>query len=131
MDLNLAGKVALVTGGSRGIGRATALTLAQEGCRLAICARGEDTLNATLDELRAVTPNVWGKTTDVTNADQVRDFVSGAASALGGVDALVCNVGGTVGGATLEASDEQWMATLDLNLLHAVRTIRAALPFLQ
>ncbi len=131
MDLSLAGKVALVTGGSRDIGRATALTLAQEGCRLAICARGEDTLEAALDELRAITPEVWGKTTDVTDADEVREFVSGAAAALGGVDALVCNVGGTVGGATSEASDEEWMATLDLNLLHAVRTIRAALPYLR
>ena len=131
MDLNLSGKVALVTGGSRGIGRATALTLAREGCRLAICARGEDTLDAALDELRAATPDVWGKATDVTNADEVSDFVSGAAAELGGVDALVCNVGGTVGGATLEATDEEWMATLDLNLLHAVRTIRAALPYLK
>ena len=131
MDLELSGKVALVTGGSRGIGRATALTLAREGCGVAICARGGDTLEATMAELRTVSSNVWGVTADVTNASDVERFVSAAAGALGRIDIVVCNVGGSFGGSSLEASDEDWMSTLDINLLHSVRTIRAALPHMK
>ena len=131
MDLGLAGKTALITGGSRGIGRATALVMAEEGASVAICARGEDKLRSTLDELRAVAPAAWGTTADVTVAAEVEAFVSGAADRLGGVDALVCNVGGLSGGATLEATDEEWHATLDVNLLHSVRAIRAAVPHMK
>ena len=131
MDLELSGKVALVTGGSRGIGRATALTLAREGCGVAICARGEDTLKATMAELRVVSSDVWGTTADVTNASDVESFVSGAVGALGRIDIVVCNVGGSFGGSSLEASDEDWMKTLDINLLHSVRTIRSALPHMK
>ena len=131
MDLGLSGKVALITGGSRGIGRATALTLAREGCAVAVCARGGDTLEATMAELRNVSPDVWGVTADVTNGPDVERFVSGAAGALGRIDIVVCNVGGSFGGSSLEASDEDWMNTLDINLLHSVRTIRAALPHMR
>lgn len=128
MDLGLAGKVALITGGSAGIGLATARTLAREGAAVAICGRRQEALDAALAELRTMTPKVWGVTADVTVAADVERFVHGAAQALGGVDALLCNVGGSRGGATLQASDEEWRATLDMNLLHAVRTIRAAVP---
>ncbi len=131
MDLGLAGKTALITGGSRGIGKATALCLAREGAKVAICARGQERLQRTLGALRSVSPDVWGCTADVTSKADIERFVSGAAGHFGGIDCLVCNVGGTVGGATLEATDAEWMSTLDMNLLHTVRTIRAALPHLQ
>ena len=131
MDLEMSGRVALITGGSRGIRRATAIALATEGCRIGICARGEADLGETLQELQAITPEAWGAVADVTVAADVEQFVSQAAEQLGGVDLLVCNVGGSVGGATLEATDEEWMRTLDLNLLHAVRTIRAAVPHMK
>jgi 3-oxoacyl-[acyl-carrier protein] reductase len=131
VDLGLAGKTALITGGSRGIGRATALVMAEEGASVAICARGEDKLRTTLDELRAVAPAAWGATADVTVAAEVEAFVSGAADRLGGVDVLVCNVGGLSGGATLEATDEEWLATMDVNLMHSVRAIRAAVPHMK
>ena len=68
MDMGLTGKNALITGGSRGIGRATAFVLAEEGCKVAICARGEENLSSTLDELRTVAPMVWGSTADVTSS---------------------------------------------------------------
>ena len=131
MDLDLAGKVALVTGGSRGIGRASALALAQEGCHVAVCARGEEGLGIALDELRSISPRVWGKVADVTSSSDVEAFVAGAVDSLGGIDALVCNVCGSSGGETLDATDEEWMATLDVNLMHAVRTIRAAVPHMR
>ena len=131
MDLGLSGKSALVTGGSRGIGRATALTLAREGCRVAICARGQDTLGATLGELNAISSNAWGTTADVTDREDVERLVSETSANLGGLDIVVCNVGGSSGGGILEATDEDWMATLDLNLFHSVRTIRAAVPLMK
>jgi len=131
MDLGLSGKSALVTGGSRGIGRATALTLAREGCRVSICARGQDTLDATLGELNAISSNAWGTTADVTDREDVERLVSEASANLGGLDIVVCNVGGSSGGGILEATDEDWMATLDLNLFHSVRTIRAAVPLMK
>ena len=132
MDLGLSEKVALVTGGSRGIGRATALGFAAEGCNVAICARGSEQLERTLSELRqGASGEAWGRTADVTDRGDVEAFVSGAADRFGGIDALVCNVGGSSGGETLDATDEEWMATLDVNLLHAVRTIRAAVPHMK
>ena len=126
MDLGLSGQVALITGGSRGIGRATAMSLAKEGCRVGICARGEERLNSALEEFRSIGPDVWGTVSDVTDRADTERFVSDASERLGGVDALVCNVGGSAGGSTLEATDEEWHHTLDVNLMHSVRTIRAA-----
>ena len=128
MDLGLSGHVALITGGSRGIGRGTALSLVKEGCRVGMCARGEEGLNRTLEELRSIGPDVWGMVADVTDRADMERFVSDAAERLGGVDVLVCNVGGSAGGSTLEATDEEWQHTLDVNLLHSVHTIRAAVP---
>ncbi len=131
MDLKLKGKVALVTGGSRGIGRAIALGLAAEGCRVAICARGRAGLARTLEEVRAHGVQAHGVTADVTRAEDVERFVAESAGKLGGIDILVNNVGGSAGGGLLEATDEDWQRTLDLNLFHAVRTTRAVVPFMR
>lgn len=131
MDLELSGRVALITGGSRGIGRATAMALAKEGCKLGICARGMDGLNNALNELKLITPNVYGTVGDVTIRADVERFVSESANYMGGVDLLVCNVGGTSGGTTLEATDEEWQQTLDVNLMHSVRAIRATVPYMK
>jgi 3-oxoacyl-[acyl-carrier protein] reductase len=131
MDLGLTGKAALVTGGSRGIGRATALSLAREGCHVGICARGQDTLDSTLAELSAISSNAWGVTADVTNREDVERLVSEASDNLGGLDIVVCNVGGSSGGGILEATDEDWMATMDINLFHSVRMIRATAPLMK
>ena len=126
MDLGLSGKTALITGGSRGIGRATALTLVREGCQVGICARGEETLAATLDEMHSISSSAWGVTADVTSRQDIERFISEGVAHFGGLDALVCNVGGMRGRGLLEASDEEWRETLDMNLLHSVRAIRAA-----
>ena len=131
MDLKLKGKVALVTGGSRGIGRAIALHFAAEGCQVAICARGEEDLESALEEIRAYGVQAYGITADVTQAEDVERFVAESAGKLGGVDILVNNVGGSAGGGLLEATDEDWQRTFDLNLFHAVRATRAVVPYMR
>jgi 3-oxoacyl-[acyl-carrier protein] reductase len=128
MDLGLAGKVGLVTGGSRGIGRAIARRLAAEGCAVAICGRSPETLDAAVAELRQAGATAHGVVADVTAPGEVECFVDASAAALGGVDLLVANVGGTAGGSLLESTPEDWLRTFDLNLFHAVRAIRAAVP---
>jgi 3-oxoacyl-[acyl-carrier protein] reductase len=131
MDLELSGKIALLTGGSRGIGRATALRLAHEGVNVAICGRTASTLESAVAELRATGVRAHGVVADVTAAGEVERFVDEASAALGGLDLLVANVGGSAGRGLLESSPEDWAQTFDLNLFHAVRAIRAAVPSMQ
>jgi 3-oxoacyl-[acyl-carrier protein] reductase len=131
VDLGLAGKVGLVTGGSRGIGRATAQRLAREGVHISICGRSADTLESTLGELRAFGVRAHGVVADVTQPGEVERFVDESAAELGGVDLLVANVGGTVGRGLFESTPEDWQRTFDLNLFHAVRAIRAAVPHMR
>lgn len=131
MDLGLASKVGLVTGGSRGIGRAIALRLAAEGAHVGICGRTSETLRATVQELKDKGVHAHGVAADVTQPGEVERFVDEAAQALGGVDVVVANVGGSAGRGLLESTPEDWQTTFDLNLFHAVRTIRAAVPHMQ
>jgi 3-oxoacyl-[acyl-carrier protein] reductase len=129
MDLELTGKVAAVTGGSRGIGRATARKLAREGCSVAICARGEETLKEAVAELEALGVTAFGQSVDVAAEGEASRFVRAAAEALGGLDILVNNVGGSSGRDFAESTDEDWMETFNLNLFHAVKATRSALPY--
>ncbi|HLI69763.1 MAG TPA: SDR family oxidoreductase [Ktedonobacteraceae bacterium] len=131
MDLGLQGKVVLVTGGSRGIGRAIAVQCAAEGADVAICARTEDDLASTLDSLRDQGRRVFGQIADVTKSDEVTRFFQESAEALGGIDILIANVGGAQGKGLLGSTDEEWTRTFDLNVLHAVRTSRAVVPYMQ
>jgi 3-oxoacyl-[acyl-carrier protein] reductase len=129
MDLNIAGKVALVTGGSRGLGRQAALTLAREGCRVAICAREPTGLQRTVEELRQLNSAAMGVPADVTREEECRRFHQAAVEALGPVEILVNNVGGTQGGRDFDsATDQDWLDTLNLNLLSTVRMVRLVLP---
>ena len=85
MDLNLTDKVALITGGSRGIGRATALRFAAEGCNIALCARGQAGIDKTLEEIRAHDVEAFGLALDVAEPGETERFVNAAADTLGGV----------------------------------------------
>jgi 3-oxoacyl-[acyl-carrier protein] reductase len=131
MDLGLRGKAALVTGSSRGIGRAIAVELAREGCRVALCARGKDALQAAAAEARALGAEVATVVADVTTPEGVREAVEGAAAAFGGLDVLVNNVGGSTGAAFLETDPEDWQRAIDLNLMSAVRASRLAVAHLR
>jgi 3-oxoacyl-[acyl-carrier protein] reductase len=127
MDLRLKDKVAIVTGGSRGIGRAIALQFAAEGCNVAICARGEEKLRETEAELRAKGVQVVAASVDVTDPPALEAFVNDVAGQLGRVDALVNNAGGNVAG----DDDDAWLKAIDMNLMAAVRATRAAVPHMR
>jgi 3-oxoacyl-[acyl-carrier protein] reductase len=128
MDLGLRGKVALVTGSSRGIGRAIAVELAREGCRVALCARGKESLEAAAAEVRALGAEVVAAAADVTTEGGVREAVDATLAAFGGIDVLVNNVGGSTGSSFLESGAEEWQRAIDLNLIPAVRLSRLVVP---
>jgi len=131
MELGLSGKVALVTGGSEGIGKATALRLAREGARVVIAARRIAVLERAAQELREAGGQVLPVAADVTQAEDVARLVAQAVAHFGGLDILVNNAGAANAKPFEAAADELWQADLELKLFAAVRTIRAALPHLK
>ena len=126
MDLGLTDKVAIVTGGSRGIGRSIALALAVEGCRVAICARNEEALRATEAEL-AESTDTLGIVADVAQAADVERLIQETVDRFGRLDILVNNAG--VRGS--DDTDEIWNAIYESNLLAAASATRAAVPHLR
>jgi 3-oxoacyl-[acyl-carrier protein] reductase len=134
MDLGLKDKIAVVTGSSRGIGLAIARSLASEGCRVSISARGEPRLNEAREGLEVVAGDpdrVLAVATDLTREEGVHEVVERTVTAFGGIDILVNNVGAAGGGGLLETSDEQWQEAFDQTLFPAVRASRMVVPHMQ
>jgi len=131
MDLGLTGKKAIVTGASKGLGRAIAAELAIERVDLAICARNEQELQAAAEELRGLGVSVHAQATDVTNDRDVREFVEDSARALEGVDILVNNAGRAHPGDFESLSDADWQADLDVKLFSMIRFTRQVLPHMR
>lgn len=131
MDLGLAGKVAAVTGASRGLGFAIARSLAAEGARVAICARNRDALEAAAEKLRGGGAEVLPVAADVAQEDGAGTFVEEAADRYGTVDVLVNNVGGNRRGNFAESTDQDWLDVIQLNVLSAFRASRCAIPWMR
>lgn len=127
MELGLQGKVALITGGSRGIGKAIALGLAVEGCALALVARGQEALDGAAEEAGALGVKVTGIAGDITDPKTATRTVDAVMREYGRVDILVNNAGGNLRGPFVERSDADWDEILELNLKAHVRMSRAAL----
>ncbi len=126
MDLQLKGQKALITGGTKGIGRAIAETMAAEGCNVAICARNESEVAAAVEALQARGVTAYGQAVDVVDGDALKAWVAAAAEALGGIDCLVSNVsGGNAPG------EDGWRANFEHDVLGAVRLVEAAMPYLE
>jgi NAD(P)-dependent dehydrogenase (short-subunit alcohol dehydrogenase family) len=132
MDLGLAGKVVFITGGSSGIGRATAARLLAEGARVAICARDADRLETTAAELRAAHGDaLMALPADVSTAAGVERFVTAALERFGTLHGLVNNAGTSGARAFLDVSDADWQADIDIKLMAYIRTVRLCLPHLR
>ena len=127
-ERRLANRVALVTGGSRGIGRAIAIKLAELGAAIAICGRDREKLSATAAELKALSDRVFWGTADVTRADEVDKLVSSAEERLGSIGILVNNAGIGLFGAAHEKSEQDWDRVLSTNLKSVFLVSRAVVP---
>ncbi len=131
MDLELANKIACVTGGSRGIGREIVRALAAEGCRVAFCARNRADVEALEGSLRAEGHDALGVTTDVAVEGGAASFLQSAGARWDGLDLLVLNAGASFGGGLLETPVGDWKRTFDLNVFQIVDAIRAAVPLMK
>jgi 3-oxoacyl-[acyl-carrier protein] reductase len=127
MDFGLKGKKAIVTGGTRGIGRAIADLLADEGCDIAVCARGEAGVEQAVAALGGKGVKASGGAVDVADTKALRAWVGEAAERLGGLDVFVANVS-----ALAQAMDEDsWRRSLDIDVMGTVAGVEAAIPFLE
>ena len=127
MDLGLQGLCALVTGGTKGIGRAIVDTLAAEGAAVGFCARTEGDVADTVEALTKRGSTVVGGVLDVADEQDLRDWVASTAAELGGIDIVVANV------SALAIPDEaaNWQASFDVDMMHTVRLVNAAMPHLE
>jgi 3-oxoacyl-[acyl-carrier protein] reductase len=134
MDLELQDKVAIVTGSSRGLGLASAKALAEEGCRVCVCARGAEALGRAADEVRAIagaTNRVALVAADLATAEGAEAVLNASVKAFGGVDILVNNVGLARGAGIGETSDAEWQEAFDQTLFPAIRMSRLVVPYMR
>ncbi len=126
MDLNLKGQSALVTGSTKGIGRAIIETLSDEGCHIAVCARNADDVAATVKAISSKGVQCVGEAFDVNDADKFKAFIDKAAAKLGSLDIFVSNVSGSNA-----AGDEGWVNQFNGNIMTAVHGVEACKPYLE
>jgi NAD(P)-dependent dehydrogenase (short-subunit alcohol dehydrogenase family) len=127
MDLGLKGKKAVVTGGSKGIGRAIADGFAAEGADIALCARNAQEVAAAVGALKGKGIKAFGRALDVADGPALKAWIADAAAELDGIDALVCNVSALAVG----DSPESWEKSFKTDMMHTVNAVAAAVPFLE
>jgi len=127
MDLGLAGRRALITGGTKGIGRAIADLFAAEGASVAICARGEQEVAETVAVLARTAPQASGRALDVSDGAALRAWIEDTAREFGGLDMIVPNVSALA----VARDDAAWRAGFDIDIMGSVTAVQAALPFLE
>ena len=129
MELGLKGKRAIVMAASRGLGYASALGLAREGCKLIVCSRDQARIEAAAAAIKKETgAEVKALVADVSSASEAKRLVDAAVSAYGGLEIVVHNAGGPPAGETLQMTDEQWQKAFEQNLLSFTRIVGAAAP---
>lgn len=127
MELSLKGKKVLITGGTRGIGHATALAFAREGAEIALCARNSQQVNTTLEQLRNHGVAAHGDVVDVSDHTALHTWINQAAQQMEGIDIVIANPSAFGVGTT----QENWQAGYAVDLMGTIKTIEAALPHLQ
>lgn len=127
MDLGLKDKRVLITGGSKGIGRAIAVGFAAEGAHVAICARNAEEVAALVVALKGMGVQAFGRALDVADAKMLGQWINDSAVELGGIDALVCNVSALAVG----DSEETWEKSFRVDMMHSVNAVAAAVPYLE
>jgi 3-oxoacyl-[acyl-carrier protein] reductase len=127
MDLKLKGRKAIISGGSKGIGRAIANQLADEGCSVAICARNKAEVDGAVAALSGKGVKSFGQAFDVRDKSALEGWVKAAAGALGGVDIVVANVSALA----MDRTEAAWQAEFEVDMLHTVRLVEAALPYVE
>ena len=127
MDLGLKGLRAVITGGTKGIGRSTANILATEGCHVSVCARNKDEIAETISTLTKMGVTAYGEAIDVADKSALEKFVTASAKKLGGIDIVVANV------SALAVQDEvvSWHKAFEVDMMHTVHAVNAAMPYLE
>ncbi|NBD25425.1 SDR family oxidoreductase [Paenibacillus glycinis] len=129
MDLELKGRAVIVTAASKGLGKAAALRLSQEGANVVICGRHAETIEGAAADIRSATGgDVLAVRADVSSAADIESLIAASVERYGRIDGLVCNAGGPPAGSFAAITDEQWESAFQLNMMSVIRLIRLSLP---